>query len=164
MTHTTSSSRVRIQYRTRGRGRRVALGLVAIVLTAVACTARQYGETYQQRLDDWQVGGITSYVWTLETSEPIFGARRVTVRVEDGEPVEAVAKGKTVAIEGSQANNMPATVDALIGWLVRYAEDAKSVQVQWNEHAGYPTLIELDHSAAIDDEITFRVISFKALG
>jgi hypothetical protein len=29
---------------------------------------------------------------------------------------------------------------------------------------GYPTLINLDRSDAIDDEVTFRVVSFEALG
>jgi hypothetical protein len=128
----------------------------------VACTTA--GDAYQERLDAWRAANVTSYVWTLEASEPVFGPHQVSVRVRDGEPVRAVANGKRVPIEGNEVRGVPVTVDALIQWLVRYADSAKSVQVRWNEHVGYPALISLDHSDAIDDEVTFRVVSFEALG
>lgn len=116
------------------------------------------------RLDCWRAGEITSYAWTLEVSEPVLGQRRVRVHVQDGEPVSAVAKGEPVPIEGGEANGIPATGDALVELLIDSAKDARSVQIQWNEEAGYSSLIDLDLSPAIDDEITYRAIWFEALG
>jgi hypothetical protein len=137
------------------------LASVLVALLLGGCSLGPWSrDEYDDRLETWQAQGVASYVWTLELSEPVFGPRRTTVRVVDGRPVRAVANGERVAIEGATANNMPATVEELVAYLARSVEDVRSVEVRWDE-AGYPAKIVLDHSDAIDDEVTFTVISLE---
>lgn len=136
--------------------------LVPAVLAACVLAGCSDRAEYIERADTWRGPAIDSYVWTLEASEPVFGPRRTTVRVVDGQPVRATADGKRVPVEDGSANDMPATVEALFGLLIDDADDAISVDVRWSE-AGYPSRIRIDYSDAIDDEVIFRVIRFEPL-
>ena len=117
---------------------------------------------YVERADAWRSQGIENYVWTLEVSEPVFGPRRTTVRVVDGQPVRATVDGERVPIVDGSADDMPATIDALFVLLIRDADRATSVHVQWGQ-AGYPSRIRFDYSDAIDNEVSFKVVRFEPL-
>jgi hypothetical protein len=84
----------------------------AVVVASVLAGCSDRAENVE-RADTWHGHGIETYVWTLEASEPVFGPRRTTVRVVDGQPVRATADGKRVPVEDGSANDMPATVEAL---------------------------------------------------
>lgn len=86
----------------------------------------------------------------------------MTVRVAHGQPVRATAEGLRIPVVDGSANDMPATVEALFVLLIDHAGDAISVDVRWSE-AGYPSRIRIDHTDAIDDEVTFKVIRFEPL-
>jgi len=136
------------------------------LVAAVSCASLTWGCSslgeYIERADAWQSQGVESYVWTLEASEPVFGPRRMTVHVVDGQPVRATLDGKRVPIMDGSANDMPATVDALFARLIRDAGRAMTVDVRWSV-AGSPARIRFDYSDAIDDELTFKVVRFQAL-
>jgi hypothetical protein len=133
----------------------------AAVSAAFTWGCSSLGE-YVERADAWRSQGSDSYVWTVEASEPVFGPRRITVRVLDGQPVRASADGKRVPVVDGFANEVPATVNAAFDWLIRSADDAISVTVRWSD-AGYPARIRIDFSDAIDDEVSFKVIRFEPL-
>lgn len=134
--------------------------LVPAAVAASALAGCSDRAEYIERADAWHGQGIESYLWTLEASEPVFGPRRITVRVVHGQPVRATADGKLVPIVDGSSNDMPATVEALFVLLIEDAGDAISVDVRWSE-AGYPSRIRIDHSDAIDDEVIFKVIRFE---
>jgi Family of unknown function (DUF6174) len=138
--------------------------LVAGVLSACVlpgCSSSDLAD-YVEHADAWRSHGIDSYVWTLEVSEPVFGPKWTTVRVEHARPLRAMAGGERVPIVDGSANDVPATVDALFELLIRDADRAISVDVRWAE-TGYPSRIAVDYSDAIDDEVTFKVIRFEPL-
>jgi uncharacterized protein DUF6174 len=136
--------------------------LVSAVMSATFTWGCSSLGEYVERADAWQSQGNESYVWTVEASEPVFGPRRITVRVVDGQPIRASADGKRVPVVDGSANDVPATVDAVFDWLIRSADDAISVKVLWSD-AGYPARIRIDFSDAIDDEVSFRVVRFAPL-
>lgn len=119
-------------------------------------------DDYEARLATWQAEDHPLYKWTVVWSEPIFGPFRMEILVRDGVPVRAYSNNDKLKIEGEEVEGRPGTVDALIGYLIRYAPDAESVNVEWTS-AGYPSKIAIDHSDAIDDEVTFTVEEFIPL-
>ena len=133
----------------------------AMLFAAVMWGCSSLGE-YVERADTWRSQGIENYVWTLEVSEPVFGPRRATVSVVDGQPLQATVDGERVPIVDGSADNIPATVEALFVLLIRDADRATSADVRWGE-AGYPSRIRFDYSDAIDDEVSFKVVRFEPL-
>jgi hypothetical protein len=84
------------------------------------------------------------------------------VQVEEGEPGKTTVNGEPVPIGSPfDPGTPPDTVDELIGWLIRYGPDAESIEVEWDEELGYPTMIAIDHTDGTDDEMSFRVVSFE---
>ena len=141
--------------------KRIALAAAFVLLAG--CGFFQDGDDeYRDRLQAWQQNDHPLYRWTLVASEPIFGPHPTTILVREGTPVRAYSGNDDLEIDGDQVDGRPGMIDALIDWLVRYAPDAKSVNVEWAS-AGYPSRIELDHSDAIDDEVSFRVVEFVPL-
>ncbi len=136
--------------------------LAAFVLLA-GCGAFQDGDDeYEERLQAWQQSDHQLYRWTLVSSEPVFGPQTMTILVREGRPIRARSGNDKLEIEGVRVDTRPGTVDALIDWLIRYAPDAKSVNVEWAS-AGDPSKIELDHTDGIDDEVSFEVVEFVPL-
>jgi Family of unknown function (DUF6174) len=143
------------------RGLATAIALV-LLSGCEGAPSRDVGE-YRERLEAWQQSGPSNYRWTLVFSEPLFGPQPMTVVVRDGVPVRARSRGEDLEIDGDQVGQRPGTVEALIDWLIRYAPEARSVNVEWAS-AGYPSSIDLDLSEAIDDEVSYRVMRFEARG
>jgi hypothetical protein len=136
--------------------------LAAFVLLA-GCGAFQDGDDeYQERLRAWQQSDHQLYRWTLVSSEPVFGPQTMTILVREGRPIRARSGNDKLEIEGVRVDSRPGTVDALIDWLIRYAPNAKSVNVEWAS-VGFSSKIELDHTDAIDDEVSFEVVEFVLL-
>jgi hypothetical protein len=117
------------------------------------------GDDYEARLAAWQREDYPLYKWTVVWSEPVFGPFPMEVLVRDGVPVRAYSNNEKLKIEEGQVEGRPATIDALIEWLARYAPDAVSADIEWSP-TGYPSRIELDHSDVIDDEVTVSVEGF----
>ena len=145
---------------------RIALVVLASLVLA-GCGLLQNGgddDDYEARLEAWRGKDYPLYKWTVVSSEPVFGPFRMEILVRDGVPTRAYSNDfkKKLKIEGDEVDGRPGTIDALIEYLVRYAPDAKSVNVEWTS-AGYPSKIEIDHSDAIDDEVTFTVEEFIPL-
>jgi hypothetical protein len=46
-------------------------------LVADACSTESSSDAFQERLDAWRAANVTSYVWTVEASEPVFGPHQV---------------------------------------------------------------------------------------
>ncbi len=143
--------------------RRIVLAVALLALTGCGLL-QDGGEDYETRLATWQGEDHPLYKWTVVWSEPVFGPFRMEILVRDGVPTRAYSNdfNRKLRVDGDQVKGRPGTVDALIDWLVQYAPDAKSVEVEWAS-AGYPSKIELDHSDAIDDEITVTVEEFMPL-
>jgi Family of unknown function (DUF6174) len=138
--------------------RPTALVLALSVLTG--CSFFQGGDQDDDaRSTAWQEERHPSYRWTVVWTEPVFGPFPMEILVRDGVPVRALSNNEKLRTHGDQVEGRPGTVDALIEWLARYSPDAASVDVEWAP-AGYPSRIELDHSDAIDDEITIAVEEF----
>ena len=141
--------------------RRTAV-VVAFIVLAGCGQDQDGGGEYEERLQAWQRMDYPLYRWTLIASEPVFGPHPMEILVREGVPVRAHSRDEKLEIEGDHVDGRPGTVGALIEWLIRYGPGATSVNVEWAS-AGYPSKIELDHSDAIDDEISFRVAEFVPL-
>jgi len=141
--------------------RRIVLVIAMLVLTGCSLL-KDGGDEYEERLATWQRKDYPLYKWTVVWSEPVFGPFPMEVLVRDGVPVRAYSDNEKLKIEGGQVEGRPATIDALIEWLARYAPDAVSVNIEWSP-IGYPSRIELDHSDAVDDEITVTVDGFMTM-
>lgn len=122
----------------------------ALLLTCLATSCASDLAEFLDRKEVWRTQGPEDYTWTLEASEPVFGPRRAVIRVRDSLPVH---------VRGDVSSGTPTTVEALIDYLVRSA-DANSITVRWDD-LGYPSTIRIDHSDAIDDEVNYRVLSFR---
>ena len=133
--------------------RRIAL-VAALVALSGCVQSQDAGDDYEARLATWQESEPPLYKWTVVWSEPVFGPFPMDILVRDGLPGRAYSfsEDRKLKIDGDQVAGRPGTVDALMDWLIQYAPEAKSVNVEWNA-AGYPSRIALDHSDAIDDEI-----------
>jgi Family of unknown function (DUF6174) len=141
------------------RGRWV---VVASLLATTACTKADTSE-YERRLEAWRAAGPASYAWTVEATTFTHLNKPVRIKVIEGEALEAITHRHPIPIEGGFANGVPATVDALIDWLIRSSADAELVRVRWNDAVGYPEKIFFDPTAFSDDEVTYAVVSFRRL-
>jgi hypothetical protein len=141
-----------------------AAALLACACVLAACTSSPgttSSDDFEERLATWRAAEPQQYSWTLEWSEPVLGPRRTRIFVRDGVAVRAVSDGRELQIRGGEVNHAPATVEALIEFLVRYADGAARLDVRWAED-GYPSRIFIDHTeAAVDDEAIFTVVRFQ---
>ena len=124
--------------------------LCGAMLTSIGAACASDLAEFMERDEIWRTQGPDDYTWTLEASEPVFGPKSAEITVRDGRAID---------VRGDLGNDTPTTVDELIGYLVRSA-DADSIRVRWAD-LGYPSTIRIDHSDAIDDEVTYRVLSFR---
>jgi hypothetical protein len=136
-----------VAYLHRVRKAQTAIACASLLICLTSC-ASDLAE-FLDRKEVWRTQGPEDYTWTLEASEPVFGPRRVQIRVRDSLPVN---------VQGDVSNDTPTTVEELIDHLVRSA-DANSITVRWSD-LGYPSSIRIDHGDAIDDEVSYRVLSF----
>jgi Family of unknown function (DUF6174) len=134
----------------------LASGLLLLVGSA-GCT-RDLSEI-RERQAAWAEAGIEDYSWSLTVSEPVFGPRRLDVKVEHGEPQRVMLDGQEVPRD--QADNLPLTVDDLYTRLLDTAGSAVSLEVIWNADPAYPSRIQIDESDALDDELTYEVLQLE---
>jgi hypothetical protein len=148
-----------------GRGkqrsvRRVTLVVCSCLLTlggGAACS-RDLSEI-RERQAAWAEAGIEDYTWSLTVSEPVFGPRRIDVTVKHGDPQRIVLDGQAVPLD--RADDLPLTIDDLYSRLLDTAESAVSLEVTWNADPAYPSLIQIDESDALDDELTYEVLQLE---
>jgi hypothetical protein len=60
-----------------------------------------------------------------------------------------------------RADDLPLTIDDLYSRLLDTAESAVSLEVTWNADPAYPSLIQIDESDALDDELTYEVLQLE---
>jgi hypothetical protein len=141
-----------------GRVGWVTLASVLLILAGGAGCTRDLSEI-EERQAAWEAAGIEDYLWSLTVREPLFGSRRVDIEVKEGAPHGVVLDGEDVA--PGQAGDVPLTIDELYGRLLATARSAVSLDVVWNLDPPYPVRIQIDESDALDDELTYEVLSVR---
>lgn len=142
--------------------------LIALGLLLTACAGQSKDAEpvtdYPEAMALWQSKAVAGYEVTIEQTcfcpPDLLQPMRVTVR-----------QGKVIDIEGlEQPLNHPEvlderrlTIEGLLGLIAESGETVSKLVVQYDQHYGFPTRLEIDGSPFIaDDEFSYRLTDFQA--